>query len=164
MRKKTTTQIAKEPPISTYYFIRHAEKDRSDPLNKNPHLSEIGKQRAEYWSVIFKNVKFDAVYSTDFNRTKETALPTASKNNVELTIYDPKTMYTSTFLKETQGKTVLIVGHSNTTPRFVNSILGNKKYDDIDDSNNANLYIITVSGNHISDILLKINLPNVSLM
>tara|TARA_R110000868_G_scaffold194178_3_gene439516 strand:- start:13784 stop:14311 length:528 start_codon:yes stop_codon:yes gene_type:complete len=142
---------------STYYFIRHAEKDRSDSLNDNPHLIEIGKQRAEHWNEIFKNIKFDAVYSTNFNRTKETATPTAIKNKLELTIYDPKTMDIPSFLNNTRGKTILVVGHSNTIPNFVNKILENDTYNQIDDDNNGNLYIVTINGNDISSSLLSID-------
>ncbi len=148
-------KIASE--ASTYYFIRHAEKDRTDKTNKNPHLTEIGKKRATSWSKIFSNIKFDAIYSTDYNRTKETAQPTATKNGLELTIYHPYKLDTKTLLNDTENKTVLIVGHSNTTPMFVNSILGYKKHEDIDDSNNGNLYIITVIDGKTSDQVLTIN-------
>ena len=129
---------------TTYYFIRHAEKDRSDKTNRNPHLTEVGKTRAENWSAILEQVTFDAVYSTDYHRTKETAAPTALKNKLELTLYDPRAIDVKSFMEATKGKTVLIVGHSNTTPMFVNMVLGLKKYEDIDDSNNGNLYIITI--------------------
>ena len=142
---------------STYYFIRHAEKDRSDSSNKDPHLTEAGKARAEHWSDVLREVKFDAVYSTNYTRTKETAQPTASKNHLDITIYNPNTIDAKSFLAETKGKTILIVGHSNTTPAFVNKILGNKKYDDIDDGNNGNLYIVSVTGDTITDELLVIN-------
>ncbi|HEX9828254.1 MAG TPA: phosphoglycerate mutase family protein [Flavobacteriaceae bacterium] len=146
-----------ENVTSTYYFIRHAEKDRTDPSDKDPHLTEVGKARAAHWSVILGEVKFDAVYSTDYIRTKETAQPTAAKNNLELKIYDPNAIDATSFLKDTKGQTVLIVGHSNTTPKFVNKILGHKKYDDIDDSDNGKLFIVTVAGDIISDQVLTIN-------
>lgn len=155
--KETATESSVSKLTSTYYFIRHAEKDRSDSANENPHLTDIGKQRAEHWNEVFKNIDFDVVYSTNYNRTKETAQPTALKNKLELVLYDPKTIHISKFLKETEGKNILVVGHSNTTPDFVNRILGSKKYVDIDDSNNSNLYIVTISGDHISDHLLYIN-------
>lgn len=148
------------PPMtvtSTYYFIRHAEKDRTDPADKNPHLTEIGQERANHWSNILGHIKFDAVYSTDYNRTKETAQPTASKNNLDITLYDPKNIDAQSFMKDNKGKMVLIVGHSNTTPTFVNKILGHNKYEDIDDSNNGNLYIVTINGDSIIDQLLVIN-------
>ncbi|RKE95109.1 SixA phosphatase family protein [Ichthyenterobacterium magnum] len=142
---------------TTYYFIRHAEKDRSDKTNRNPHLTEIGKDRAEHWSKILKHVKFDAVYSTDYNRTKETAQPTATKNSVDITLYNPRNIDGKTFMNATKGKTVLIVGHSNTTPMFVNAILGKEKYKDINDSNNGNLYTITIIDGKTSDQVLVIN-------
>jgi len=142
---------------SIYYFIRHAEKDRTDSANKDPHLTERGNSRAQHWSDILMEVKFDAIYSTDYNRTRETALPTAIKNNLELILYNPNEINAKSFLEATKGKTVLVVGHSNTTPAFVNKILGTNKYQDIDDNNNGNLYIVTVTGNHIIDQLLVIN-------
>ena len=142
---------------TTYYFIRHAEKDRSDNFNEDPHLTEIGEMRANYWSSIFDNIPFDAVYSTDYKRTKETAQPTATKNNLELSIYSPDDINLETFLDETKGKNILIVGHSNTTPYFVNAIIGEKKYSDMEDDNNGNLYIVTIINDEISDQVLLIN-------
>jgi 2,3-bisphosphoglycerate-dependent phosphoglycerate mutase len=149
------TEVPSE--VTTYYFIRHAEKDRSDSANQDPHLTEIGKMRAENWSSIFNNITFNAIYSTNYNRTKETAEPTAIKNKLEVFIYSPKTIELTKFLEETKGKTVLIVGHSNTTPLFVNDILGQKKHDYIDDDNNGNLYIITMINNKMTDQVLYID-------
>lgn len=145
-----------KPQKSTYYFIRHAEKDKSDKSNKDPKLIMEGVLRAAKWSLVFDHVKFDAIYSTDYNRTRDTAKPTAEKNHLDLTIYDPRNLDVNTFLTHTQGQTVLVVGHSNTTPQFVNSILGTDKYTSIDESNNANLYIVTVlpSGEIIDSVLV----------
>lgn len=134
-----------EQKTTTYYLIRHAEKDRSDKTNRDPHLTEAGQKRAQNWAKVFKDVKFDAVYSTDYNRTKETAAPTAKANNVDVIFYDPRNINPKEFIAKTNGQTVLIVGHSNTTPMFANGLLGEKKYDMIADDNNANLYIVTVT-------------------
>ena len=131
---------------TTYYLIRHAEKDRTDKSNRNPNLNKSGQERARKWADRFKNVPFDAIYSTNYNRTIETATPTAEDKNLEILKYNPSKMYDSIFQQETKGKTVLVVGHSNTTPIFANKILGSKKYENMDDDNNANLYIVTVSG------------------
>lgn len=142
---------------STYYFIRHAEKDKSDKSNKNPNLIMEGVLRAAKWSLVFDNIKFDAIYSTNYNRTRDTAKPTAEKNGLDITIYDPRNIDVKTFLETTKGKTVLVVGHSNTTPMFVNSILGTKKYQSINETNNANLYIVTISSSgDITDTLLVV--------
>lgn len=152
----TVFMFAQENEETTYYFIRHTEKDRTDESNKNPDLTEKGLQRAENWSVVFENIKFDAIYSTKFNRTIQTAEPTAKKNGLEILFYSPSHLNTSDFRENTKGKTVLVVGHSNTTPQFVNDVLGEHKYDDIDDKNNSNLYIVIISKNKKTDILLKI--------
>ena len=85
-----------------------------------------GYKRADAWKEVFKNVKFDAVYATNYNRTKLTAKPTADANQLPIRVYDPKNMYTESFQYNTKGKTILVVGHSNTTPMFVNKILGVK--------------------------------------
>lgn len=131
--------------VSTYYLIRHAAKDRTDKSDRNPNLTEEGLQRANNWAKHFKDVRFDMVYSTDYNRTKQTALPTAKANQLQVQLYNPSTVNIKEFMATTKGKTVLIVGHSNTTPKFVNDLLGEVKYQDIADNNNANLYKVTIT-------------------
>lgn len=152
------TLISYSQEITTYYFIRHAEKLRIDKTDKNPNLNYKGYKRAEAWKDIFSNITFDAIYSTDYNRTKLTAKPTADRNNLPILLYNPKAMYNEAFKNNTKGKTVLVVGHSNTTNVFVNKILGVEKYHEINDNNNSNLYIVTVSSDgKSSSVLLKIN-------
>ena len=143
--------------VSTYYLVRHAEKDRSDKTNSNPELTEQGKQRAAKWSSVFGDVAFDAVYSTNYLRTIATTKPTATAQGLEIQFYNPRELYSKDFQQETLGKTVLIVGHSNTTPQFVNAILGIDRYADIQDNNNANLYIVTRIKEETSSVLLKID-------
>ena len=130
---------------TTYYLIRHSEKIRTDTSNKNPSLNEIGLKRAEKWAEYFKNIHLDAVYSTNYNRTMQTSKPTAESKKLAIINYNPKNMYDSVFQKNSEGKTVLVVGHSNTTPAFANKILGKKKFKDIDDKDNSSLFIITIT-------------------
>tara|TARA_B110000459_G_scaffold197720_1_gene241545 strand:- start:4463 stop:4957 length:495 start_codon:yes stop_codon:yes gene_type:complete len=143
--------------ITTYYFIRHAEKLRIDKTDRNPNLNDDGLKRAEAWKEVFSTISFDAVYSTDYSRTKLTAKPTADSKNLPILLYRPDNMYSEAFQNNTKGKTVLVVGHSNTTNVFANKVLGEEKYDKINDSNNSNLYIVTVIDGKPSAILLKIN-------
>jgi 2,3-bisphosphoglycerate-dependent phosphoglycerate mutase len=138
---------------TTYYFIRHAEKVDD---SKNPDLSAIGLERALQWSAIFADINFDAIYSTNFNRTLQTATPTATKKNVTIVKYDPKTIDIEQFKAENTGKTVLVVGHSNSTPDFVNKIINQKIYTTIDEKTFGNLYIVTINGDLITYQLLKL--------
>ena len=142
-----SAQVTDNNETTTLYFIRHAEKDRSNPDNKDPHLSEVGVLRALKWSYVFEKAPIDAVYSTAYHRTIETATPTANTKNVDITTYDPRAMDITAFLNDNRGKTVLIVGHSNTTPVLVNQIIKQDKYPQIKDNNNANLYIVQVLPN-----------------
>ena len=151
------TLISYSQEVTTYYFIRHAEKLRIDKTDKNPNLNYNGYKRAEAWKDVFSNISFDAVYSTDYNRTKLTAKPTADSNNLPILLYNPNSMYSEAFKNNTKGKTVLVVGNSNTTNVFVNKILGVEKYEEINDNNNSNLYIVTITEGKSSSVLLKIN-------
>ena len=153
----TLTIISNAQEVTTYYFIRHAEKLRIDKTDKNPNLNYNGYKRAEAWKEIFSNVAFDAIYSTDYNRTMLTAKPTADSKNLPILMYNPRDMYSKTFQNQTKGKTILVVGHSNTTNVFANKVLGFDKYEEIKDNNNSNLYIVTVMNGNSSSILLQIN-------
>ena len=143
--------------VTRYYLIRHAEKDRTNTTNKNPNLNSDGVIRAEKWAKNFENIKLDAVYSTDYNRTQQTAVPTAKSKGLIVQSYNPSKMYDSIFKKNTKGKTILVVGHSNTTPVFANAILGQKKYKNMADNDNASLYIVTVVNDKKSSEIKKVN-------
>ncbi|WP_281988005.1 SixA phosphatase family protein [Aquimarina aggregata] len=142
---------------TTYFLVRHAEKDLSDPKNRNPKLTEEGVLRAHNWAKILKDTKIDMVFSTDYFRTKETAKPIADSQNLEVKLYDPRNLYNEDFQQQTKGKTVVIVGHSNTTPTFANKIIGNDKYASIDEKIYGKLFIISIKDDKIADIVLNID-------
>ncbi|MDG1039589.1 MAG: phosphoglycerate mutase family protein [Polaribacter sp.] len=147
----------KNEEVTTYYLIRHAEKDRTDTNNRNPNLTAKGTDRAKHWATVLSQANIHMVYSTDYNRTKQTALPTAEKYNLKTNLYNPRKMYDTDFIAQTKGKNVLVVGHSNTTDAFANKILGHNKFGKISDDNNSNLYIVTVTKNNATGVLVKID-------
>ena len=137
---------------TTIYLVRHAEKADS---SKNPDLSSAGLERAAHWGKIFSETTFDAIYSTDFKRTKQTATPTAENKKLDITLYDPKSLDFDKFKTDNLGKTILVVGHSNTTPDFVNKLINQNVYAAIEDTTFGNLYIVTLNGDLITHQLLK---------
>ena len=149
-----------EKDQTTYYLIRHAEKDRSDSTNRDPELTQKGLDRAQHWTRYFETVQLDHVYSTNYQRTMQTAGPTAAAKNLTISSYDPRNLYDSIFRKETKNKNILIVGHSNTTPAFVNKIIGEDFYRDMDDSDNESLYIVKVSEDSVEHEIIKVVLPD----
>jgi len=132
---------------TSLYLIRHAEKVRDNSGNKNPHLNAKGLLRANKWKDILKHVKFDKVISTNLFRTLETASPISKSNDLKINTYVPSKEFYENFIKQNTGKTILIVGHSNTTPSFVNSLIEEDFYKDIKDDNNGNLYHVYKCGN-----------------
>ena len=158
-QKKQEKTEPKSDKISTYYFIRHAEKDTADIGNRNPALTKEGKQRAENWKEVFTDVDFDAVYSSDFIRTKETAQPTAESKGLEVKIYDHTKLNSEEFQKATKEKKVLVVGHTNTTPYFANAVFGEDYFkNDIDEAEHGKLFIVQINPEGENTIqLLTIN-------
>ncbi|WP_313885110.1 MULTISPECIES: histidine phosphatase family protein [unclassified Flagellimonas] len=154
---KKDTKIAEDPVISTFYFIRHAEKDRTDPENPDPELNQDGLDRAIRWAEVFDPIPLDMVYSTNYERTSMTAAPTSIKKDIDIKYYDPRDMDIEAFKMENEGKNVLVVGHSNTTPMLVNKIIGMEKYDAMDDSDNSSLFIVRIIDGVPTDIRLKMD-------
>ncbi len=158
---------AQDVLTSTYYFVRHAEKQVDG--TRDPHLTEDGEARATKWGNLFKSEKIDVIYTTDYYRTKETAsglaaamivpnkLEPGTSNDITIKTYDPRNINIPEFLKETKGKRVVVVGHSNTTPNFVNAVLGKKKYEQIDESIYGNFYIVTVIGDKAEATLFNVD-------
>jgi broad specificity phosphatase PhoE len=140
---------AKKPSeeITTYYFIRHAEKDTSDSKNEDPELTEAGVKRTQNWAKTFKAIDFDLIYSSDYKRTLNTARPIAKDQNKEIKFYNTEKLNDKDFQENTKNKTVLVVGHSNLNPEWVNYILGKKKYQDLDESVYGSLFIVTIHPN-----------------
>jgi len=145
--------------ISRYYFIRHAEKDRTDSAEKDPTLNADGIKRAKYWVKYFDSIPLSSAYSTNFKRTQETVMYVAANKNLDVISYDPNTILNTSFLDSTKGKHVLIVGHSNTTPMLVNQMLGESKYGEMDDWDNSSLYVVTVKNGEVQSEIRTVHLP-----
>lgn len=141
--------------ITTYYFIRHAEKDTTNPDDPDPALTPEGVRRSEKWAEVFRDIEFDHIYSTKYKRTTSTAQTVADAQDKEVELYDASKLNDQNFQDRTKGKTVLIVGHSNTNPQFVNYLIGEKKYKDIDDKESGSLFIVTIhpNGTKTSEVL-----------
>ncbi len=139
------------------YLIRHAEKNRSDIKNRNPELNDLGKKRALKWVEVFKNIELNKIYSTNYNRTIQTVTPISKENNIDISIYSPSKINYKNFVSNNNGSKVLVVGHSNTIPFFVNGLINKEFYQQIDDLNNANLYKVSICNDNITHSLLYIN-------
>lgn len=131
--------------ITTLILVRHAEK--VDDGTKDPALSAEGKERAAKLSKALSNQKIDAIYSTNYARTKGTVSPLASALKLDLTLYDKVTRDNlQKIISANRGGTVLICGHSNTVPLMVNMLAEEELLKQFDESDYENLIIVSVSG------------------
>lgn len=134
---------------STYILLRHAEKDTSAAgsamMKADPPLTEQGKQRAEKLVQVLADYMPDEIYSTNYLRTRSTVNPLAIKFNKIIQLYDNKKLkeFSDTIL-QLKGKTIVVAGHSNTTPRLVNLLIGENRYADLDERVYNLLWIVTV--------------------
>ena len=148
-------QISSISAATTIYLIRHAEKQRDG--STDPLLTDSGRFRANKWAEVFEQVDLSAIYSTDTRRTRATAEPTASSKGKTVLLYDSAKVDYQALIAEHRGQSVLVVGHSNTTPAFANGLLGKQKYQDIADDNNGALFTVVVSGQSRNSSVLTIN-------
>ncbi len=146
-----------ENDSSTFYLIRHAEKVRTNKSDRNSALNEKGIIRALNWKEYFINKDISKIYSTNYKRTLETVKPIQEAIGLTAILYSPSSIDYKDFISSNEGEVVLIVGHSNTIPNFVNELINDQVYDQIDDLNNSNLYVVNLCDSSLSHSLIKVN-------
>lgn len=91
---------------------------------------------------VFEREQVEAIYSTDLTRTKSTVQPLADKLKKPIHSYHPYKLDINQFLEKHKGQTVLVVGHSNTTNHFVNTLIGKEQYPEMAASNFSSLFVV----------------------
>jgi len=135
---------------TTIILLRHAEKDTtvagSAMMKADPPLTKAGEQRAARLLEVLKAYQPDMIYSTNYIRTKSTVSPLAKKFNKEIQVYEPKNLAAfAEQLIQQQGKTLVVAGHSNTTPSLVNLLIKENKYPNLDDGEYGQFWIVTIT-------------------
>lgn len=132
--------VADDKEAVTIYVVRHADRD-----GKLDRLTETGKQRAEKLKDLMTVFGPAAVFSTDFQRTLQTAQPTAAALKLTVQKYRRSTPdWIDQIKTQYHGKSVLIVGHSNTIVPIANGF-GARFELTIPEDVYDNLLVITVS-------------------
>jgi broad specificity phosphatase PhoE len=125
-------------------LVRHAElAGTAMAAPKELPLSKIGEERAMQLAQVLKDAGVDAIYVTDFMRTRQTAAAIAHDLNKEPTILpkgDPRELV-DRLRKEHGGQTVLLVGHTDTIPGLLKA-LGHPKDIKIEADDYSNLFVV----------------------
>lgn len=126
-------------------FVRHAEK--ADDGTNDPSLNTKGVERShKFAKLVDEEFEIAAIFSTPYKRTMETAQPLAGKLDQIINIYHPKDPAgLIELLKDSyNGGTVVVFGHSNTTPALTNMLLGIKKYDQLPEDEYGTYFIAKI--------------------
>lgn len=140
---------ARRPVADTVVLVvRHAEK--AGPSGDVP-LSEAGAVRARALVDIGRAAGVSAVITTQFQRTRQTGAPLAEALGITPQVIDVKggvpehtKAIADSIRSRYAGKTVLVVGHSNTVPAIVRA-LGGPAYPDICDDIYDDLFTVVLS-------------------
>jgi broad specificity phosphatase PhoE len=133
---------------TTVLFVRHAEK--LELPADDPGLSEAGQRRAVELArqLVDADVVsgIDAVYSTPFRRSVETAKPVAEALNLAVRSYDVADTeeFIEALIKEHKGKIILVVGHNNTLPEMIGNMGASKVVPPIADDEYDNIYLVSI--------------------
>ena len=118
------------PAVTTIVVVRHAERSTDDP--RDPSLSAAGQQRARDLSVLLRDAGVTDIYTTQYKRTRQTAEPYAQQRGIAIVARPIDASNSATYahdlaqeiLTRSAGKSVLVVGHSNTVPDIVRALTG----------------------------------------
>lgn len=125
-------------------LLRHAEKEN---VGTDPDLTSAGKLRADELKRLLGNVHVDHIYTTAYNRTRQTVTPLAESKGIVIKEYTPAAtlaatqLFINNILAQNQGKVVVIVGHSNTIPEMVKVLSNNTLNVTISETQFDNIFI-----------------------
>ena len=150
--------MAQEPSdsdLQIIYLVRHAEKQLADPTDKDPGLTERGRQRAAQLARVLRDGGINSIYSTDYRRTRQTAAPLAQRLQLPIANYDPANLPALAARLRASPGNALVVGHSNTTPQLV-ELLGGDSVSAIDEAREYDrLYILVLRDGVVTSLLQR---------
>jgi broad specificity phosphatase PhoE len=130
--------------VRTIFLMRHADKvsDAPDAL-----LSNEGQRRAECLANMLSDARIAKIYTSDLQRTQQTAAPLAEKlrlKPVAVPLSNPDELIAA--LRSEKATDVLVVWHGGTLPRVLQA-LGAPEVPPIADAEYDRFFILTLSDN-----------------
>lgn len=137
--------MASSTVATTLILIRHGERNNPAPGDPpgGPHLSTDGKVRAKFLVQMLGQTGIKVIYTSQFIRTQETAQPLAARlAPITSAQFDDPAQIKNDILLHHTGKTVLVVGHSDTVPALINLFTGGH-LPIINDAEFDNMFVLT---------------------
>jgi broad specificity phosphatase PhoE len=133
--------------VFSIYLVRHAEKAEESNEPGNPPLSFCGKLRSGAIAKILSDINLEKIYSTTYQRTMNTARPSAQLHRLDIDSYDPGDLESFSRMLIERRQEALVVGHSNTTPVLA-GLLAGQSLEAFEEDIYDRLYQVVVSGGH----------------
>ncbi|WKW11034.1 histidine phosphatase family protein [Pseudogemmatithrix spongiicola] len=136
-----------EPTI--VIVVRHAERG-TEPAD-DPRLTPAGEARALALVEALRGAKVDVVLHTPRVRTRDTALPVARHFGItpEVVPLTPGASHVEAMaaaVRKHHGKTVVVVGHSNTIMQYIAALGGPRRGDLCDHQYNGLYTLVLIHG------------------
>ena len=129
--------------ITTFILVRHAEK--ANDGTEDPDLNPEGVQRSKRLAMHLNETDIQAIYATEYKRTRNTVAPLASAKHLEIQLYEAhKEEEIVNMIEKHRGGTVVICGHSNNIPWTANLLTGKEQLKDYAETEYSILLIISV--------------------
>jgi len=140
-----------ETPI-TVFLVRHAEKQTNVA---DPPLTEAGRDRAELLAGVLADADITAIFTSQYNRTQETAAPIAKRLGLSVAVVPAKDL--GALLSKVRalppGARALIVGHSDTVPALAHRLTG-ARVAELTDADYDRLYVATFGKNGQGEVVV----------
>src|SRR5881396_2477070 len=81
-----STSAYAQQTLTTFILTRHAEKGNDG--TKDPDLAPAGNERAQLLARMLMETKVDAIYSTNYKRTRNTVTPLATSKGLTVVAYE----------------------------------------------------------------------------
>lgn len=134
----------------TIYLVRHAEKAKT---KDDPSLTACGKERAKQLATMLSKAGIKKIYSSSYQRTRQTATPLAKAKNIAVQYYNPRHLPELAIQLQQRKENSLIVGHSNTTPQLV-ELLSKQTLNPLTENDYQHLYQVQfISGSSVVTLL-----------
>jgi phosphohistidine phosphatase SixA len=127
-------------------LVRHAERDTAGA----DAISSKGRKRAAQLARMFADAGVTAIFTSDAERTKQTAAPLSASTGIAAREIAPDTDAARRDLLGA-GDLAVVVGHSNTVPDLI-AELGGPVLPELDANEFDRMFVLTLAGEQVSTL------------
>lgn len=135
-----TNPAAAQAEPTTVFVVRHAEKGPETP---DPDLTALGTARAKALAHLLMDAKVTAIFTSEFKRTQQTAVPLATELHLTPEVIGAGKVdeLVGRLRSLPSGSRALVVSHSNVVPVIVEKLSG-QKVGELTDSDYDRIYAV----------------------